>query len=48
MGIQRPANLKGLTQEVSSTLINLDFDDISIERALGILWNPGQTHYKSK
>ena len=41
MGIQRPANLKGLTQEVSSTLINLDFADISIERALGILWNPG-------
>ena len=29
------------SQEVSSTLINLDFDDISIERALGILWNPG-------
>ena len=34
--------LKALpAQEVSSTLINLDFDDISIERALGILWNPG-------
>ena len=34
--------LKALpSQEVSSTLINLDFDDISIERALGILWNPG-------
>ena len=29
------------SQEVSSTLINLDFDDISIERALEILWNPG-------
>ena len=28
------------SQEVSSTLVNLDFDDISIERALGILWNP--------
>ena len=42
MGIQQPANLKGLTsQEVSLTLINLDFDDISIERSLGILWNPG-------
>ena len=35
--------LKALpSQEVSSTLINLDFDDISIERALGILWNPGK------
>ena len=34
--------LKALpSQEVSSTLINLDFDDISIERALGIIWNPG-------
>ena len=34
--------LKALpSQEVSSTLINLDFDDISIERALGFLWNPG-------
>ena len=34
--------LKALpAQEVSSTLINLDFDDILIERALGILWNPG-------
>ena len=41
MGIQWPTNLKGLTQEVSLTLIKLDFDDISIERALGILWNPG-------
>ena len=41
MGIQRPGNLKDLTsQEVSSTLINLDFDDVSTERALGILWNP--------
>ena len=39
MGIQRPANLKGLTQEVSSTLINLDFDDISVEIVLGALWN---------
>ena len=29
------------SQEVSSTLINLGFGDISIERALGILWNPG-------
>ena len=29
------------SQEVSSTLINLDFDDALIERALGILWNPG-------
>ena len=26
-----------LSQEVPSTLINLDFDDISIEKALGIL-----------
>ena len=34
--------LKALpSQEVSSTLINLDFDDISIEGALGILGNPG-------
>ena len=34
--------LKALpSQEVSLTLINLDFDDISIERSLGILWNPG-------
>ena len=34
--------LKALpSEEVSSTLINLDFDNISIERALGILWNPG-------
>ena len=34
--------LKALpAQEVSSTLINLDFDDISIETALGISWNPG-------
>ena len=29
------------SQEVSLTLINLDFNDISIERALGVLWNPG-------
>ena len=29
------------SQEVSSTLINLYFDDVSIERSLGILWNPG-------
>ena len=28
------------SQEVSLTLINLDFDDISIERALEMLWNP--------
>ena len=34
--------LKALpSEEVSSTLITLDFDNISIERALGILWNPG-------
>ena len=34
--------LKALpSQEVSSTLINIDFDDVSIERAPGILWNPG-------
>ena len=37
MDIQRPANLKGHT--ISRTI--LDFDDISIERALRILWNPG-------
>ena len=29
-----------LSQEVSSTLVNLEFDDISIEKALEILWNP--------
>ena len=29
------------SQEVSSTLINLHFDHIPIERALGNLWNPG-------
>ena len=29
------------SQEVFLTLINLDFNDISIERALGVLWNPG-------
>ena len=34
--------LKALpSQEVSLTLIILHFDDISIERALGILYNPG-------
>ena len=33
MGIQRPS------QEVSSVLINLDFDDISTEIVLGALWN---------
>ena len=29
------------SKEVSLSLINLDFDDIWIERALRILWNPG-------
>ena len=29
------------SKEVSSSLIKLDFDNISIERALRILWNPG-------
>ena len=37
-----------LSQEVSLTLINLDFDDISIEGALGILWNPGAVALQSK
>lgn len=31
------------SQEVSPTLVNLDCDDISIQRALRILWNPS-TH----
>ena len=29
-----------LSQEASSTLVNLEFDDIPIEKALEILWNP--------
>ena len=37
-----------LSQEASLTLINLDFDDISIEGALGILWNPGAVALQSK
>ena len=37
VGIQRPANHKVLTiSKTPSTLFNLNFDGISIERALGI------------
>ena len=36
------------SQKVSSTLINLGFNDISIERALGILWNPGTDALQTK